>query len=291
MSHRLIAGKYELVRQIGRGAMGYIWEALDLHLRRRVALKLMSPDHVASHTARTRFDREAKAIAQLKNQHVVQIYDYGIDEGSPYIVMELLEGEDFESRLERIERMPLGALVPIVTQASMGLAAAHAKGIVHRDFKPANVFMARGEADETVKILDFGVVSMLTNEDDPTEDELHLTTAGSIVGTPHYMSPEQIRCGSVDLRSDLWSLAVLAYRALTGQHPFPGRWLGMLMVRICTDPFPPPSSILQELSPRSIVSSSAPWRRTRTNASAPRRSSPAHSRRSPSARRWGRRRS
>ncbi|MDI3283736.1 protein kinase [Polyangium sp. 15x6] len=249
MSQRFIAGKYELVRQIGRGAMGYIWEALDQHLRRRVALKLMSPDHVASPTARARFDREAKAIAQLRNQHVVQIYDYGIDEGSPYIVMELLEGEDFESRLERIERIPLGALVPIVTQAAIGLAAAHAKGIVHRDFKPANVFMARGEADETVKILDFGVVSMLTSEDDPTEDELQLTSAGSIVGTPLYMSPEQIRCGAVDLRSDLWSLAVLAYRALTGQHPFPGQWLGMLMVRICTDPFPAPSTILKELPP------------------------------------------
>ncbi|MDI1428020.1 protein kinase domain-containing protein [Polyangium sorediatum] len=249
MSHRLIAGKYELVRQIGRGAMGYIWEGLDLHLRRRVALKLMSPDHVASTTARTRFDREAKAIAQLRNQHVVQIYDYGIDEGSPYIVMELLEGEDFESRLERIERLPLSALVPIVTQAAIGLAAAHAKGIVHRDFKPANVFMSRGEANETVKILDFGVVSMLTSEEDATEDELQLTHAGSIVGTPLYMSPEQIRCGAVDLRSDLWSLAVLAYRALTGQHPFPGQWLGMLMVRICTDPFPPPSTYLKELTP------------------------------------------
>ncbi len=251
MAHRFIAGKYELVRQIGRGAMGYIWEALDLHLRRRVALKLMSPDHVASTTARARFDREAKAIAQLKNPHVVQIYDYGIDEGSPYIVMELLEGEDFESRLDRIERMPLVALVPIVMQSALGLGAAHAKGIVHRDFKPANVFMARGDADETVKILDFGVVTMLTNpeEEEPTADELHLTTAGSIVGTPLYMSPEQIRCGAVDLRTDLWSLAVLAYRALTGQHPFPGQWLGMLMVRICTDPFPPPSSILPELPP------------------------------------------
>ncbi|MRG94373.1 protein kinase domain-containing protein [Polyangium spumosum] len=249
MSQRVIAGKYEIVRQIGRGAMGYIWEALDQHLRRRVALKLMSPDHVASATARTRFDREAKAIAQLKNPHVVQIYDYGIDEGSPYIVMELLEGEDFESRLERIERMPLPALVPIVMQAAMGLSSAHAKGIVHRDFKPANVFLARGEADESVKILDFGVVSMLTSEEDLTEDELQLTSSGSIVGTPLYMSPEQIRCGVVDLRSDLWSLGVLAYRALTGQHPFPGQWLGMLMVRICTDPFPPPSSILKDLSP------------------------------------------
>jgi len=250
MFPRVIAGRYELVRQIGRGSMGHIWEATDQQLHRSVALKLMSPDHVASTTARTRFDREAKAIAQLQNTHVVRIYDYGIDEGSPFIVMELLEGEDLESRLERTGRMPLSAVIPIIVQAAIGLGAAHAKGIIHRDFKPANVFMARGESKETVKILDFGVVSMLAGQDEPiSEDEANQNPSGSIVGTPLYMSPEQIRCGTVDLRSDLWSLAVAAYRALTGKEPFPGQWLGMLMVRICTDPFPLPTSLVPELPP------------------------------------------
>jgi eukaryotic-like serine/threonine-protein kinase len=249
MSQRVIAGKYELVRQIGRGAMGYIWEAFDKNLRRPVALKLMSPDHVASTTARARFEQEARAIAKLQSPHVVQIFDAGIDEGAPYIVMELLEGEDLESRLDRVERMPLAALVPIVNQAAKALVAAQVRNIVHRDFKPANVFLARGDSpDEVVKILDFGVVAMLTGAEDKEED-LNLTTAGSIVGTPLYMSPEQIRCGAVDHRSDLWSLAVLVYRALTGEHPFPGQWLGMLMVRICTDPFPAPSTILAGLTP------------------------------------------
>jgi serine/threonine protein kinase/class 3 adenylate cyclase len=247
MSTDIIAGKYQLIREIGRGAMGEIWEAQDLHLRRRVALKLMSPELMASGTARARFDREARAIAQLHNPHVVQIYDYGIDGRSPYIVMELLEGEDLESRLARIQRIPLAALVPIVTQAALALGAAHTKGIVHRDFKPANVYMARSEAGETVKILDFGVVSMLGVGGEPQEDDLHLTASGSLIGTPLYMSPEQIRSSPTDHRSDLWSLAVLAYRALVGQTPFSGQWLGMLMVRICTDPFPPPSSVVTGL--------------------------------------------
>ena len=136
MSTDIIAGKYQLIREIGRGAMGEIWEAQDLHLRRRVALKLMSPALMASGTARARFDREARAIAQLHNPHVVQIYDYGIDGNSPYIVMEFLEGEDLETRLARVQRIPLAALVPIVTQAALALGAAHTKGIVHREHKP-----------------------------------------------------------------------------------------------------------------------------------------------------------
>src|SRR4051812_17083397 len=111
MQNRVVADRYELVQQIGRGAMGFIWEALDQQLRRRVAVKLMTPDHMASNMARIRFDREAKAIAQLKSPHVVQIYDSGIDkDGSPYIVMELLEGEDLDNRLERDGRLPLGVV-------------------------------------------------------------------------------------------------------------------------------------------------------------------------------------
>lgn len=249
MHDRVVADRYGLVQQIGHGAMGFIWEAIDRHLQRRVAVKVMTQDHMASSMARVRFEREAKAIAQLRNPHVVQIYDYGIDEGTPYIVMELLEGEDLDSRLEREKQMPLGVLASVVKQAALGLAAAHAKGIVHRDFKPANIFVAQTDAGEVVKILDFGVVAMLSEPDIDTEDEsLGQTAAGTIVGTPLYMSPEQIRGGVVDHRSDLWSLAVVAYRALTGAHPFAGQWLGMLMVRICTEAFTPASTVAPYLS-------------------------------------------
>lgn len=251
MQNRVVADRYELVQQIGRGAMGFIWEALDQHLKRRVAVKVMTPDHMASTMARMRFDREAKAIAQLRNQHVVQIHDYGINaDDSPFFVMELLEGEDLDNRLERDGRLPLGVVASIVKQAALGLAAAHTKGIVHRDFKPANIFLSQSDTGEVVKILDFGVVAMLAEPNyDSDDDGMGQTAAGTIVGTPLYMSPEQIRGGTVDHRSDLWSLAVVAYRALTGVNPFAGQWLGMLMVRICTDPFTPPSSVIPELSP------------------------------------------
>lgn len=247
MPPRSVAKKYELVRLIGHGAMGEIWEALDHHLRRRVALKLMAAEMGASKAARLRFDREARAIAQLQSAHVVQIYDYGIDGGSPYIVMELLVGEDLEARLEREQRLSLAALAPLVAQTALALGAAHAKGIIHRDLKPANIFLARSGAAEVVKVLDFGVVSMLHAGEGPLADDVELTAAGSAVGTPLYMSPEQIRDGPIDHRSDLWSLGVLIYRALVGQPPFSGPWLGNLMVRICTDPFPPASSLLGDL--------------------------------------------
>ncbi|WP_437642012.1 protein kinase domain-containing protein [Sorangium sp. So ce854] len=248
MAEPLIAGKYMLIRHIGGGGMGQIWETEDLRLQRRIALKLMSAEQVESPESCARFEREAKAIAQLRNQHVVHIYDYGIDHGideeRPYIAMELLEGEDLQRRLDRVRRLPLPAVASIVTQAARGLAAAHAAGIVHRDLKPGNVFLARAEAGEVVKLLDFGVVTMLSGTDD-----LRLTGGGGLIGTPTYMSPEQMRGAVVDHRSDLWSLGVLAYCTLTGELPFSGQTLGGLVVGICTEPFPPPSSLVPGLSP------------------------------------------
>ncbi|WP_437307165.1 protein kinase domain-containing protein [Sorangium sp. So ce388] len=237
---RLIANRYELQAAIGEGAMGHIWKALDRHLRRPVALKLMAPEHAASSTARTRFELEAMAVARLCNQHVVQIHDYGFDEGAPYIVMELLQGEDLEARLGRAGRLPLSAVISIVNQASRGLAAAHGVGIVHRDLKPANLFLARTDAGEVVKILDFGVASMLGND---------TTSSEALVGTPLYMSPEQVRCSHIDHRSDLWSLAVVAYHALTSEPPFQAQQLVSMIMNIAIAPFPAPSTLVPELSP------------------------------------------
>ncbi|HTN87437.1 MAG TPA: protein kinase [Sorangium sp.] len=239
-SERLIANRYELQAAIGEGAMGHIWKALDRHLRRPVALKLMAPEHTASSTARTRFELEARAVARLCNQHVVQIHDYGFDEGAPYIVMELLQGEDLEARLGRAGRLPLSAVISIVNQASRGLAAAHGVGIVHRDLKPANLFLARTDAGEVVKILDFGVASMLGND---------TTSSEALVGTPLYMSPEQVRCSQIDHRSDLWSLAVVAYHALTSEPPFQAQQLLSMIMNIAIAPFPAPSTLVPELSP------------------------------------------
>src|SRR5262249_24073575 len=143
MKGQTVGGKYTLERELARGGMGAVWEAFDTTLRRKVAVKLMTADHVASPSARGRFQREAMAIAQLKSPHVVQFYDYGIERETPFIVMEPLDGEDLQNRLARVGRLGVPAVATILTQAAKGLSAAHATGIVHRDIKPANIFLAR----------------------------------------------------------------------------------------------------------------------------------------------------
>ncbi|WP_437998957.1 protein kinase [Sorangium sp. So ce185] len=245
MSNRTIARKYTLIREIGRGGMGVIWEALDQALRRPVALKVMTPEHVTSSTARHRFEQEAMAIARLRNEHIVQIHEYGIDEDCPYIVMELLEGEDLEGRLVRERQLSPSATLALLRQIAVGLQAASSAGIVHRDLKPANVFMARKEPGECVKLLDFGVVWTVFER----SDEEPQGAAGKTIGTPSYMSPEQVRAVVPNHLSDLWSLGVIAYRALTGRLPFAASGIGELFISICTDRFPPPSSLVPGLLP------------------------------------------
>jgi eukaryotic-like serine/threonine-protein kinase len=242
-SGRTIAGKYTLRREIGRGNMGFVWEAYDQALRRPVAIKLMTPDRVASAPARRRFEREAMTIARLRNKHIVQVHDYGVDGGSPYIVMELLEGEDLEARLCRDGRLTTAAALALLRQIATGLEGANAEGVVHRDLKPANIFISRREPTESVKLLDFGVVRILSEAADDEQG------GSCLVGTPSYMSPEQVRGAVPHHPSDLWSLGVIVYRMLTGRLPFSGSSLAELIVSICTDPVPPPSRLVPGLLP------------------------------------------
>lgn len=237
-------GKYHLERELGRGGMGMVWAARDPQLQRRVAIKLMLALEAESASRLGQFEREAQAVARLQTPNVVHIYDYGVTEdGRPYMVMELLEGESLSQRLERSRLLTPAALLPILTQLAKAMDCAHEAGIIHCDLKPGNIFLAQHGADITVKVLDFGIATL--------HSHLHLKDTGQVqlAGTPPYMSPEQVRSEDVDHRTDLWALGVLAYEALTGHLPFQGSSFASLVMRICTQRCIPPSQLVPGLSP------------------------------------------
>ncbi|HVJ92854.1 MAG TPA: protein kinase, partial [Labilithrix sp.] len=250
-SQGLVAGKYELVRKIGRGGMGSVWEARHASLGTSSAIKFIEAEYADSQEARSRFDKEAKAAATIQSKHAIQIYDHGVTEdGRPYIVMELLQGEALDKRLERAGRMSLQETAKVLHQVCRGLARAHDRGIIHRDLKPENIFLVRGpdDDDEVAKVLDFGIAKMSGS---PGNSGITSgTKTGAILGTPFYMSPEQARgLKNVDHRTDVWSLGVIAYRCVCGELPFDGESVGDLLVKICTAPPPVPSRVLPELPP------------------------------------------
>jgi eukaryotic-like serine/threonine-protein kinase len=239
---KIIAGKYRLDHELARGGMGALWVAFDRRLRRKVAIKFINAGTARIVEASVRFEREARAVAQVRSPHVVQTYDYGMDRGHAYMVMELLEGEDLGVRLARERRLRVTTVAKVLRQIAKGLDAVHAAGIVHRDLKPANVFIALVAGEETVKLIDFGVA----RSDD--REGPRATRQGAILGTVKYMAPEQaLGETTVDHRSDLWSLAVIVYRLLTGKYPFQGATLVELVLAICQDPITPPSKYVANL--------------------------------------------
>jgi serine/threonine-protein kinase len=241
----VIAKRYALVRPLAQGGMGSVWIARHLDLDVDVTVKFMAPTLIASADARARFEREARVAARLESQHVVHVQDYGVEDGTPYLVMELLKGESLWARLAREGTMPLDAAARLLQQMCKALRTAHEAGLVHRDLKPGNVFLARKDEDDVVKILDFG----LAKANDLGEAQAN-TESGVLLGSVHYMSPEQIRSSrSVDQRSDLWSIGVILYRVLGGRLPFPGEKLGDVLVRVCTDPFPRLTMLVPDLPP------------------------------------------
>jgi serine/threonine protein kinase/class 3 adenylate cyclase len=241
MSRRRIGGRYILEREIAGGGMGTIWLALDEQLQRHVALKLLADHRVSSPHTRQRFAQEAKAVARLHNPHVVQIHDYGVDGEVPYIVMERLEGEDLEALLERRKRLAPAVVASLLGQITRALTAAHRAGIIHRDLKPANLFLARIDGEEVLKVLDFGLALLDADASSSPQGK-------ELAGTPRYMSPEQMRGQSnLDLRSDLWSLAMVLYRALTGQFPFSADGFNALQTGLSVPSATPVSSLVPEL--------------------------------------------
>ena len=228
-----------LDRLVGEGAMGSVWVAHHEGLDSDVAVKFIARDHRrdAHDKALLRFGREAKAAARIKSPHVVHTYDHGVtDDGTPYIVMELLDGESLGERLRRNGHLSLQELRQVVLQVGKALGKAHALGIVHRDIKPDNIFLVPNDDELLVKVLDFGIAKHV-------EDEQAMTTTGAMIGTPLYMSPELIRSSrNATPATDLWALGVVAYESLTGAPPFTGETVGALFFSICGDSVEPASS-------------------------------------------------
>jgi hypothetical protein len=235
---RLLAARYRLESQLGQGGMGSVWRAEHLTLHSAVAVKLMDPAIAATPGGAERFRREAQAAASLRSAHVVQVLDYGVDEGMPFLVMELLQGESLAQCLERETRITPERTLHIMTQVARAMARAHSANIVHRDLKPDNIFLVREDDQELVKVLDFGIAKT----PNPVFGGVQ-THTGVTMGTPHYMSPEQAEGKrALDHRADLWAMAVIACECLTGVRPFTGETWGELLLNICARPIPLPST-------------------------------------------------
>jgi serine/threonine-protein kinase len=217
--------------------MGAVWVADHVDLDAPVAIKFQNASFAGKEAAGERFQREAKMAARLRNPHVVRIQDYGVADGVPFMAMELLEGESLRARLDREERATPREATRLLRQAAAGLDFAHAAGVVHRDVKPSNLFVAREGDGETLKILDFGIAKWTDVEGDPTASSV-------VLGSARYMSPEQARGEAVDRRTDIWSLGVVAYEMLTGDVPFRGANLPDTTTKICAGVFEKPSARL-----------------------------------------------
>ncbi len=233
MLPRELSGKYEARRTLGAGAMGTVVEAFDRMIERRVAVKLVKlPEggDAESQEAHARFRREAQAAGRLSHPNIVGVYDYGENADTAWIVMEMVEGGSLKSIIDRGDRMPVAEVVRLMDQILAALAYSHGRGVVHRDIKPANIMLA---GDRSVKIADFGIARI---------ENSSMTQVGTVMGTPAYMAPEQLRGEPVDARADIWAAGVVLYQLLTGEKPFEGNYTALMHRVLNTDP-PPPSQL------------------------------------------------
>src|SRR5882672_4444025 len=234
----LILNRYRLESLLGRGGMGSVWKAEHVQLKSPVAVKLLDPAIAGNEQVLARFLREAQASAALRSPHVVQIFDYGVEEGTAFIAMEMLHGQSLADRISAQGKLPPEETFRFLQQVLRAMGKAHEAGIVHRDLKPDNIFICQGDP-EFAKVLDFGVAK-LVKSGDLMGSEGSKTQTGMMIGTPYYMSPEQTQAKDIDARADLWSIAVIAFECLTGRRPFTSDSFSELVICINTKPIPLP---------------------------------------------------
>lgn len=243
-----LQSRYRVDRKLGEGGMGVVYEGEHLLINRRVAIKFLHHDLATDVDAVARFMREAKTASAVLHKNIVEVTDMGqADDGSPYMVLEYLDGRDWAEELSSSELPPVHRVVHIIRQICDALVAAHTKNIVHRDLKPENIFLIERDGDpDFVKVVDFGISKILG-------DDNNMTKTGMVLGTPYFMSPEQARDSkSVDLRADLYSLGVILFHALTRRFPFESESYASLVVQICTEA-PPSAHDLREGVPADLA--------------------------------------